>query len=176
MKSTYSQSGQDLYVLEKLNNKTNGVYIEIGAGHPETYSNTLLLEKKGWYGLSFDINDVDNFSNIRKNKLILEDCRYFNFKKYFEDVKLPKHIDYISFDIDEMTLDCLKIFPLDTYQISVITIEHNEYLYTQGIFDYPCPKNEIRAILQSRGYILDKPDIKHDGLNYEDWFISSDIQ
>jgi hypothetical protein len=50
-----SQAGQDLFVLAMHAFKTNGVFLEIGCGHPRHNSNTWLLETYfGWSGISID--------------------------------------------------------------------------------------------------------------------------
>ena len=50
-----AQIGQDKFVLEQLNNKENGFFIDIGSGHPIVINNTVVLEKDyGWDGLNFD--------------------------------------------------------------------------------------------------------------------------
>jgi len=165
MKS-YSQCKQDLYVLEKTNNKTNGFYIEIGAYHPTDINNTKLLEELGWKGLSFDSNNISSTWNVvRKNEFICADALQFDFKKCFGDKNVPNEIDYLSLDIDEATLGCLKILPLKDYKFKVITIEHDEY--SQG----PAKKNAMREILYSYGYTLDRPDVANDGNVYEDWWL-----
>ena len=49
---TYSQYGQDVWLLSHLNNKRNGYFIEAGAGDGIRLSNTYLLEKDySWNGI-----------------------------------------------------------------------------------------------------------------------------
>jgi predicted O-methyltransferase YrrM len=43
--------GADLWVLSKFK---NGFYVDVGCADAEEYSNTLLLEKKGWNGICID--------------------------------------------------------------------------------------------------------------------------
>lgn len=165
---TYSQIGQDLYVMEKLNNKTKGYYIEIGAYHPIDISNTKLLEENDWDGLSFDINDIshDWYMN-RKNKFICADATNFDFKSCFIENKVPTVIDYISIDIDEATMKFLKHFPFNDYRFKVITLEHDAYRFGEDV------KIEMRRIMSDYGYILDRPDIVACSTcpPYEDWWI-----
>jgi len=52
-----SQLGQDLWVIDTLNYKTNGFFIDIGALDGVTYSNTFLLENKyNWIGICVEAN------------------------------------------------------------------------------------------------------------------------
>jgi FkbM family methyltransferase len=53
----YSQLRQDEWVIEKLQGKQNGYYVEIGAYDGVHYSNTLALEESyGWQGLLVEPN------------------------------------------------------------------------------------------------------------------------
>ena len=66
MKMSYSQFGQDLKVLSYHNNKSNGYFIEIGAGDGVLESNTYLLEKKyGWNGICVDPAEYQ-FNELKK--------------------------------------------------------------------------------------------------------------
>lgn len=51
-----------------LDGKTNGEYLEIGSADPYKGSNTYLLEKLGWTGLSLEIieEEVVRFREHRK--------------------------------------------------------------------------------------------------------------
>ena len=51
---SYSQIGQDLAVLDFYSDVPVGYYVDIGAYDGKTYSNTLLLEEKGWVGICAD--------------------------------------------------------------------------------------------------------------------------
>ena len=54
---SYSQIGQDIWVLEKLRYKTNGTFIDIGAYDGIQLSNTYSLESQfGWNGLCVEPN------------------------------------------------------------------------------------------------------------------------
>jgi FkbM family methyltransferase len=53
----FSQLGQDLYVLEYFNGRTNGTFVEVGACHPYYLSNTYYLENSmSWNGLLIEPN------------------------------------------------------------------------------------------------------------------------
>lgn len=61
----FSQYGEDIYVAEKLKNKIDGIYCDIGAFDPELFSNTLLLNKQGWRGINIDL-DIDKIEKFKK--------------------------------------------------------------------------------------------------------------
>lgn len=74
---TYSQFGQDIDVLEYLNYKENGYFIEVGAYDGIELSNTYLLEKKyNWEGLCIEPQEYfyqklkDNRNCYNDNSLI----------------------------------------------------------------------------------------------------------
>ncbi|MEW5685516.1 MAG: FkbM family methyltransferase [Pseudomonadota bacterium] len=52
----YSQFGQDYYLWNAILSKLRrpGFFVEVGANHPRANSNSLLLEERGWRGVSFD--------------------------------------------------------------------------------------------------------------------------
>ena len=49
--------GEDLAINKFVDNKSNGIYVDVGAHHPIQRSNTHLLFKKGWEGINIDINE-----------------------------------------------------------------------------------------------------------------------
>ena len=71
----YSQNGEDVVVsslFEDLKIKT-GFYVDVGAHHPQRYSNTNLLFLKGWSGINIDPNPetITLFNSARKNDINL---------------------------------------------------------------------------------------------------------
>lgn len=134
-RNTYSQIQQDIIVLELLNQKKNGIFVDIGCAGPIRFSNTCLLEKTfDWSGLAIDIqNETDGFgewSVLRpKSTHILQDALTIDYESLFEYNKLPKEIDYLSLDLEppEITLECLFKIPFNKYTFSVITFETDEY-------------------------------------------------
>lgn len=50
----YSQEGEDLLLLRMLEGRSAGFYVDVGAHHPDRFSNTRLLYELGWQGLNID--------------------------------------------------------------------------------------------------------------------------
>jgi FkbM family methyltransferase len=50
----YSSEGEDLIMKRIFDNKTNGVYVDVGAHHPFRVSNTYLFYKMKWTGINID--------------------------------------------------------------------------------------------------------------------------
>ncbi len=171
---SFSQAYQESFVINVLNHKANGYYVELGAGWGIYNSNTFLLESKyNWNGLSIDVDPyrISSFNTVRNNKCIFADGRMFDYKKYFIDNNFPKQIDYLQLDIHPAadTLLALKQLPLNDYRFSVITYEHNGY-----IDDYHKQmQKESQAILKSHGYELVVENLILDEMwiAYEDWWI-----
>jgi len=58
---SYSQIGEDLLLDFFLGHKKKGFYVDVGAYHPTSLSNTFFFYKKGWRG----INIEPNFSRFK---------------------------------------------------------------------------------------------------------------
>ncbi len=173
---SFSQVGQDKFVLTMLQNKSNGKYIEIGAFHPKNISNTYLLERDySWEGFSLDIVSeyVDNFNSVRKNKCVLADGTLFDYdehiKKIWGDID---RIDYLQVDCEpaENTYKCLTAVPLDKYRFSVITFETDYYSYGESVRD------ASREYLMDYGYVLVAADVNNVGNDpFEDWYVDPTV-
>lgn len=64
-----SQRGEDVWVLKNLMVPTKGVFVDVGAAHPITNSNTYVFEQLGWTGLAIDGNPKwkDEWAKTRPN-------------------------------------------------------------------------------------------------------------
>ncbi len=57
IKNSYSQDGEDIFLIRYFKNIKNGFYVDLGCHHPKRFSNTYLLYKKGWNGINVDANN-----------------------------------------------------------------------------------------------------------------------
>ena len=73
LKKQYSKNSEDQFLKKFFSNKSNGIYIDIGAYHPYRFSNTCLLHNRGWSGLNIDPNkkSIDLFNLARPNDINL---------------------------------------------------------------------------------------------------------
>jgi len=129
---SYSQAGQESFVLAMTLNKKNGVYVEIGAYHATIDSNTYILETEfNWSGISLEHNArrCNEFNAKRRNICIIADATKFNYLKKFEDINFPRAFDYLQLDIEPAvnTFRALLKFPLRKYKPLIITFEHDKY-------------------------------------------------
>ena len=165
------------FVLQVLDNKTDGYYVELGAFHSTMGSTTHKLETDfNWRGVSFEI--IEEFhkeiSENRKNPCILGDATKFNYTKYFEENNFPKQIDFLQVDIDagyndqghavgnpSLSLLGLLAIPLNTYRFSVITFEHDTLIEYKN----ESMRDAQREILNALGYSLVVR------MPHEDWWV-----
>ena len=171
---------QEGFVIDILNKKKNGYYVELGAAHYSDGNNSYLLEKEyNWSGVSFEIVDSmrEEFNANRKNPC-MGDALSFNYIDYFEKNNFPKQIDYLQLDIDagynkngrpvgnsHWTLHGLLAVPLNTYRFTIITFEHDANMYWKNI----SIRDDQREILDSFGYSLVHRSY------HEDWWVDPNI-
>ena len=83
-KKTYSEWGEDLFILKHFKKLDKGFYIDVGAYHPFFLSNTQLLFKKKWEGINIDINptSIKIFNDARPNDYNINAAVSNRNKKY----------------------------------------------------------------------------------------------
>ncbi len=68
-KVSYSYGGVDSLILNIFKKKKDGIYLDIGCGHPIKNNNTYLLNKRGWRGINIDLDEDNiNLFNIYRKK------------------------------------------------------------------------------------------------------------
>ena len=148
----FSQAGQDVFVSLTLDRKQSGLFVDLGAGHPQNYSNTFGLEKyAGWRGILADIETLDQLK-AERNPLNLFYGNALD-PKLMEDILTLADanegtLDYLSLDLEppESTLAALYGLPLDQMTFAIATVEHDLYRGKESI------KFAIEGILQGYGY------------------------
>lgn len=70
----WGQEGEDLILARFFENKRNGFYIDIGAHHPQRFSNTNLFYKLGWSGINIDAmpGSMKKFNISRERDINIE--------------------------------------------------------------------------------------------------------
>ena len=184
---SFSQVKQDLFVINCLKFKKDGFFIEIGGNDPIICSNTYLLEKDYNYKgiiVEMDSSYLSLYEEHRKNSIpIINDATKINYLKKFNDLNVPKNIDYLSFDLDidnNSTLETLQLFDLQifmNYKFAVITFEHDIYRkdWTPNLnFNCNNTRNKSREIFDKYRYIRLFSDVANDGA-FEDWYVHPDL-
>jgi hypothetical protein len=149
LKSSRSQARQDLFVVAMFEGKTNGTFLELGAGHPVHCSNCFLLESMfGWGGTSIDTGTCPNapWETLRSNTTFLEtDAITFDYDA------LSDYFDYLQIDIDNTVSQMEIINRLENKEFGVVTVEHDIYRNTQENIDF---QKFARQAFVDRGYVL----------------------
>ena len=105
-----SQIGQDLWVIDTLNFKKNGYFLDLGALDGKTHSNSLMLEKKyGWNGICIEANP-EVFPMLSSNR----NCMCVNSLLDNEDDMVKEfhcadELSYVENENRSMTLEQLKL-------------------------------------------------------------------
>jgi hypothetical protein len=174
--NNYSEAYQDVFILTMLNNKTEGTYLEIGAGYPFFGNNTYLLESEyKWKGVSLDVTpeSIERYFRDRNNIALLRDATQVDYADLLEETKMPTTIDYLQLDCDppSVTYEILIKIPFDKYKFAVITYEHDYYADETKSY-----KQKSREYLLSKGYELVLTNIaSSEGKDYEDWYVHPDL-
>jgi hypothetical protein len=174
------QAGQDKFVLNVLNYKKNGYFLEIGSNHPIIINNSYLLETKyNWKGIMVEyVNDfLPLYKEHRPNSIhVINDARTIDYKNLFEKNNFPTSLDYLKIDLEVSngstieTLIQLDSNIFDTYKFATVTFEHDIY----GT-NFANTRIESRKIFKKRGYICVFEDINNAGYPYEDWYVHPDL-
>lgn len=165
---SYAQSGQDIFAFEVLGRKTDGTFLDVGAGHVIEKSNSYGLEQIGWRGMCVDLAPQ---GDIQKRQCVFTtlDVTQIEWKPILEIFAFWPKIDYLSLDVDGASLDALKRLPLPELKFKVITCEHDRYRFGDG------PRAEMRDILKRAGYDLVCADVHDQGMAYEDWWVAPSL-
>lgn len=158
---------KEKFILNILNNKRNGFYVELGGSHSSENSNTYNLEQHyGWNGFAIEIVPElqEEYSFNRKNPCILGDAIKFDYRKYFKENEFPEQFDFLSVNIDPgyndntgrmngnpaQSLLGLIALPLSSYRSTIIMFEHDSL---QHYKNKPI-RDAQREILDALGYSL----------------------
>jgi len=194
----YSLGGQDKWVLETLNFKTNGFFVDLGSGNGIKYSNTYTLENEyQWSGICVDANQnkfeelETNRTSININKAIYNydgtclidndgkindvsgttvDCNTFN--TILINNPINNVIDYVSVNVGGKELDVIKSIDFEKNQIVLMSIQHNKYKVPFNNIDlvfYHMLDNGFEVMFS--GVVGEDPsDYLRYKQPYEDWY------
>jgi|TARA_B100000963_G_scaffold361963_1_gene401365 FkbM family methyltransferase len=108
-----SQIGQDLWVIDTLNFKRNGYFLDLGALDGTTHSNSAMLERKyGWNGICVEANP-DVFPMLSSNR----ECMCVNslldsVNNEIKEFHCANELSYVENENRNMTLEQLKLLLL----------------------------------------------------------------
>lgn len=126
----FSHSGEDAILQNifsrKLSNKEKGFYIDVGAFHPTSSSNTYLFYINGWTGINIDAcpGSMQAFNKTRKKDINLE-IGITNSSEELTYYFIDKESSMNSFSKDHLQdIGMLKLvkkeIPVKTYKLSEV--------------------------------------------------------
>lgn len=71
---SFSQEGEDLVLNRLFEKQKGGFYVDVGAHHPQRFSNTYFFYLKGWRGINIDAmpGSMESFEKIRPKDINIE--------------------------------------------------------------------------------------------------------
>lgn len=71
---SYSQEGEDLILSRLFDAQASGFFVDVGAHHPQRFSNTFLFYQRGWRGINIDAmpSSMAPFRRARPRDINLE--------------------------------------------------------------------------------------------------------
>ncbi len=159
MMRDFSQQGEGKWVLDTLEHKRDGTFVDIGCATPFFLSSTAVLEMEyGWRGIGVDMEPYsgtyyDHYKEIgsypqdilddprletwetRKNTKVYEsDALACDYERIFEENNMPEVIDFLNVDLDppDITLDAFKALPHHKYKFRTIIFETDSYRMPMG--------------------------------------------
>lgn len=129
-----------------------GYFVEIGCLPDHKFSNTKHLHDKGWKGVW-----IDKFGNEEIHEATVTAD---NINQVLKKLKVPKHIDLMSIDIDG---NDYYVFEALTYKPKVLVIEYNRMMEDgkmerndtyewKGGWGFGSSKKEMLALAEKKGY------------------------
>lgn len=135
-----------------------GTFLDLGSAHPFHGNNTAALESFGWKGVAFDnIDHLANAMNQCERKTIcypIDVTEEQPFLSILERHCPDKHFTYISLDVDEASIACLRLLLDNGYSFDVMTFEHDAYL------EGDARRGPARELLYEAGYSLMFADVQ----------------
>ena len=165
---SYSQIGQDKWVLSLFPKGYKGYFMDVGCHLPKYINNTYALEQSGWSGTAFDIKYYHRLWKKQRTARFIRDdavtCDYLG-------LNLPLQVDYLSLDIDVLGTNyaVLKRLLDFGFEFGSITFEHNLY---QGETFNQAERLPQRELLTTKGCTLVHADVEAGGNPFEDWWIN----
>ncbi len=170
------QAGQDRFVLECLNYKRGGTFLEIGSNDPVKINNTYPLEVNyGWRGImvEYEPRYLQSYKEKRPNSIyLIGDATEMDYAEEFRKAEMPRVVDYLQIDLEvhnRSTLDTLELVEkqlMDDYIFATVTFEHD--IYRGNYFN---TRATSREIFERHGYVRVASDVAHEKYPYEDWWV-----
>jgi len=143
----HSQFGEDRYIFENIPLPANGVFVDVGAGHPVSLSNTYFFEQNGWTGVCIDADPAQ--IELLKSK--------------------RANVEWAAVSAQEGELEISQSY-IPTFSSAIGKEEYKSILKVPVKGTIKVPAYRLETILQKHGIgRVDLLDIDVEGLEIEVW-------
>jgi FkbM family methyltransferase len=199
-----SQLKQDIFVLNELNFKKEGYFVEFGAANGKFLSNTFLLEKEfNWSGILVEPSKIFHEEIFNNRNCIIDKRAVWaesGSKLLFSENSLPELSTFKKFiNSDSIVRSSNNEYEVYTISLNDLLIEYNaptqiDYLSidTEGseydiLYNFDFKKYQFRVITCEHNYTKNRELIKKLLLNhgyirkfpeiseYDDWYINPSL-
>jgi len=138
MNKTFSEYGQDTWIINYFNQKRNGFFVDVGCVHPFKNNNTALLDiHYDWTGLCVGTHDIESFdrkvygnlnwSSRKNSSFIFDKPNNIDYENVLESLGCRNGVDCLSIgkDLSEDAVRFIDIFPFERFPVSLLTIDMN---------------------------------------------------
>jgi len=159
----HGQAFQDKFANELIGR--TGTFLDVGANHPVTISNTYALEQLGWTGVLVenDPNYIPLLQAQRTSRVITDDAIRIDWRK---ELQIPV-MDYLSLDVDEASFFALQNVLFTGPRFRCMTVETDEYVHGKE------RRDAMVNLLESQDYMILCDQVCHEGLPYEIWCVDT---
>jgi len=105
------------------------------------------------------VDTMNRYKDANSNAQVVEFVTA-TLDEILDKAKAPRHIDYVSIDVEGAELDALRGFSLDKYEVDAFTIEHN---------NEKDKREAMRQLLESKGYARVRSWM------VDDWYVRRDM-
>jgi FkbM family methyltransferase len=139
-KLSYSQEGEDMILARIFEAQINGFYVDVGAHHPQSLSNTYYFYLQGWRGINIEAspNSMTIFNKVRARDINLEVAisdisellTYYTFNESAINGFCKPLVDELS---KNERFEIIAETPIQTYTLSQIL---DNYLPNNQVIDF----------------------------------------
>jgi FkbM family methyltransferase len=149
MRTVFPQESEEALKRGFLALIPNGYFVEIGAYHPQNFSQTLELEQRGWTGTLIEPQPqlAEDLKRRRSARVFAEACS--SRRKSGSRMKLYLRDGHSSFELDNLAIGRLK--PRGTLDVPVRTLD-------EILFDAGAPQTIDFVSIDVEGHELDVLD------------------
>lgn len=124
-RGSFSQHGEDTFIHERFGRKKGGFYVDVGASHPFRLSNTFLLYKNDWRGVT--VEPVPLLGRLHKrwrpqDSLVQKAIGPSPGKVWFQEM-LPSVLSTLDAKTAQSYVTEGKAQLLRSYEVDVITLD-----------------------------------------------------